>query len=112
MPVVAFARANWRWIVAALGLLTVAAIWLYVDHLRHVVVVQKAKAQVAVQQAKVQTVATQAVSNLATQTVQVEERTHVIVKTIHDAPGADSPVPDAVLSAWRAGLRDEADPAH
>lgn len=70
-------------------------------------VAQKAQAQ----QAAVQTATVKAVDQVAVKTQAVEERTHVVVKTIHDAPGADDAVPVGVLAGWRDGMRDDADPA-
>lgn len=68
-------------------------------------VAQKAQAQ----QAAVQTATVKAVDQVAITTQAVEERTHVVVKTIHDAPGADDEVPAGVLSVWRRGVSDDPD---
>lgn len=73
----------------------------------------RARAANAEAQVVVSDATTKAVDQVATTTAKVEEHTHVVIRTIQAAPGADAPVPPGVLSAWRDGLRDGADdPPH
>lgn len=101
---------HWRIAVMVAATAVVLGLWAYADHLKHAASAQKAKAQQAVHQAQIQTVATKAVDRVAVVTHSVEEHTHVVVRTIQAAPGADTPVPAAILSAWHDGLSDDADP--
>lgn len=73
---------------------------------------EKAKASVAAsQQAQRQAeVTTTALDQHAGRTVIIRERADAAVQIIESAPGADSPVPVAVLDAWRSGLRHDAKP--
>lgn len=103
----AWALKNWRMVLAGSLALLLIGVWAYLSHMHHVVKAQKAQTQAAVRQAKVQVVATKAADHVAAQTQAVEEHTRVVVKTIAAAPGADTPVPASVLSAWRAGMSDD-----
>lgn len=67
----------------------------------------KARVASAEGQAVVSGATAQAVDAVAIKTQAVETRTHVIVRTIEAAPGADAPVPADVLRVWRDGLRDD-----
>lgn len=104
---------NWKLALSGLALVVMVGLYFYVGHLRETARAQKARANSAVAQAKVQAVATKAVDQVAQTTARVEERTHVVIRTIHEAPGADTPVDPALLSVWRDGLRDGSDdPPH
>lgn len=112
MPVVLLLK-NWRLVASAVLALAIILAWAYLTHLQHIAKAQKQQLAQAAKQAQVQTAATQAVDHLATKTVEVQERTHEVIRTIQAAPGADSAVPDGVLAAWRSGLPDDpAQPAH
>lgn len=104
---------HWRTALAVALTLLVLAAWAYTTHLRHIAQAQKQKAAQAVRQAQIQTAATKAVDQVAIKTQAVEEHTRVVVRTIQAAPGSDTPVPAELLSAWRAGLSDDAaDPTY
>jgi len=74
---------------------------------------EKARASVEASQAAQRTaeVTTTALDQHAGRTVIIRERADAAVQIIEAAPGADSPVPPAVLDAWRSGLQHDTTPA-
>lgn len=91
-----------------LGVIALLLAYARVEHVR--AKKARAAAEQAAQAVRIQTAATTAVDKVAVQVIRTEEKTREITRTIAAAPGAESPVPAAVLSAWRGGLRDDADP--
>jgi hypothetical protein len=100
---------QWRLYLMAGAAVLVVGCWAYVTHLQHIARAQKQQLALAARQAKIQTVATAAVDQVATKTQAVQERTHVVIQRIKAAPGADAPIPAGVLAEWRSGLRDGPD---
>lgn len=95
---------NWRYCVMGAGALLVIGVWAYMGHLRHIAQARQQALEAASRNAEIQAVTTKAVDQVAQTTARVEERTHVIVQRIQAAPGADTPLPADVRSAWLAGL--------
>ncbi len=62
------------------------------------------KAEAATAQVQVEQRAREAVETYTKQTIIIRERGNVAVQRIYEAPDAETPVPDGVLSAWRAGI--------
>lgn len=70
----------------------------------------KAQVEAAQQQADANASATNALDGLNTKTIVIRERADRAVQAVEQAPGAETPIPAAVRSAWIDGLRHD-DPA-
>ena len=83
---------------------TVAVLIALVLFFHHRAKVEKAKAEAATAQVQVEQRAREAVETYTKQTIIIRERGNVAVQRIYEAPDAETPVPDGVLSAWRSGI--------
>lgn len=84
--------------------IVVAVLIALVLFLRHQLQVATDKAEAAVAQAQTEQKAREAVETYTKQTIIIRERGNVAVQRIYEAPDAETPVPDGVLSAWRSGI--------
>ena len=67
----------------------------------------KAKLEAAQQQADANASAVGALDGLNTKTIVIRERADRAVRAVEQAPGAETPIPAAVLEQWRSGLRHD-----
>ena len=92
-----------RYVIPAAAV-AVAVLIALVLFFQHRAKVEKAKAEAATAQVQVEQKAREAVETYTKQTIIIRERGNVAVQRIYEAPDAETPVPDGVLSAWRAGI--------
>ncbi len=64
------------------------------------------RAVTAETQSQIDTATTQALDRYTHETIVIREKADVAARAAETAPGADAPIPDDVLAAWRSGLRN------
>jgi len=100
----AWLAARWRLVVAGVVVAGLLGWWGYTQHLRRAATQARQQATVATQTAQVAQATTGAVSRAQDRIVVVHEKSEVAADAVRNAPGADAPLPPAVLDAWRSGI--------
>lgn len=95
---------------AATFLALIAALWLYAGHQRDRAEKAEVRADAATRQAKVSDATSKAVDQVLRTEVVIRDRTEKAADAVQAAPGADDPVPPAVLHEWRNALDELRNP--
>lgn len=102
---------NWKLVLSGLLLLVIVGLWLAFKHEKREAGEQRQRAKAAQAQAQVNGNAAAAVDRYHTQTTIIREKADAAVEHVQDQPGAASPVPADLLSAWRDGIGQLRKPA-
>ena len=78
---------------------------LYARHEHGQAVKARAVAEAATRQAQLSDATTKTLDHYTDHVTVIHDRQEKAVADVQKAPGSDQPVPDAVLGAWRDGLR-------
>jgi hypothetical protein len=77
---------------------------LYIGHLRDEARQARSERDAALAAAEMRETETKVVERYHETETVIREASEPIIQTIEEAPGAQSPLPDPVLDAWRAGI--------